>query len=65
MRDNPQIIQNIYRRRQATAIADGSVVLLSLHRNAFTRVFGSLLNVLKREAEVYGKYTEGRDASKV
>ena len=41
------------------------MVVLSMHRNAFTRVFGSLLNVLKREAEVYGKYTEGRDASKV
>ena len=43
--------------RRATGTAMGDVTLLSIHRKVFTRVFGGLLDILKREAAVYGKFT--------
>lgn len=42
--------------RQATVKAKGTLVVLSLDRATFTRVFGSLDDILKRNMEQYNKF---------
>jgi cAMP-dependent protein kinase regulator len=42
--------------RQATVKAQGSLVVLALDRATFTRVFGSMEEILKRNMEQYNKY---------
>ena len=43
--------------RQATVKASGSLNVLALDRSTFTRVFGSLDEMMKRNMEEYNKYT--------
>lgn len=42
--------------RQATVKADGPLVVLSLDRATFVRVFGALEDIMKRSMEQYNKY---------
>lgn len=42
--------------RQATVKASGSLNVLALHRSTFTRVFGNLDEMMKRNMEEYNKY---------
>lgn len=42
--------------RQATVKASGTLKVLALERATFTRVFGNLEEVIKRNMEEYNKY---------
>lgn len=43
--------------RQATVKARGSLTVLALDRATFTRVLGSMDDIMKRNMEQYTKYT--------
>ena len=44
------------KHRQATVRASGSLNVLALERATFTRVFGNLDEMMKRNMEEYNKY---------
>jgi preprotein translocase subunit SecY len=44
------------KQRQATVRAQGSLIVLALERATFTRVFGNLDEIMKRNMEEYNKY---------
>jgi len=44
------------RKRQATVTAKGTLIVLSMDRNTFTRLLGPLLSVLKRNVDQYKRF---------
>jgi hypothetical protein len=52
----PEIALLTPKQRQATVRAQGSLIVLALERATFTRVFGNLDEIMKRNMEEYNKY---------